>query len=265
MQMKNCLITAALAAFFLLPFSGQTAFAAELGIEDVTEVEVSAEDMDDTGEYADAPEASEADADAPESDEADADETAVVLETDGPETVELPPHPPGTATVIDYDTDPDGRLFYTIMTPDEHVFYLVIDKSSNTDNVYFLNAVTIADLAALAELPLPTQSGAATPAPPAAEPQPVEPPTIEEEAQEGGNKGMYIFIAVIAALGGGAGWYFKIYRPKQQGAASGDEYDPSMDSGENDYSDEWGDDADEANDADGATPWDEAGEVEGDE
>jgi hypothetical protein len=68
---------------------------------------------------------------------------------------------------------------------------------------------------------------------------------------------MYIFIIVIAVLGGGAGWYFKIYRPKQQGAADADEYDPAMEDTDNDYADDWGDDSDEA---DNSPTWDEDGE-----
>ena len=36
--------------------------------------------------------------------------------------------PDGTGTVVDTATDADGKEFYTIITPDEHVFYLVIDR-----------------------------------------------------------------------------------------------------------------------------------------
>ena len=45
----------------------------------------------------------------------------------------------GTGTVVDNATDEDGKEFYTITTPDENIFYLVIDKQKTTDNVYFLN------------------------------------------------------------------------------------------------------------------------------
>ncbi len=59
--------------------------------------------------------------------------------------------PDGQATVADAVTDKDGKEFYTFVTPEENVFYLVIDKERDTDNVYFLNAVTEADLMDLAE------------------------------------------------------------------------------------------------------------------
>jgi len=175
----------------------------------------------------------------------DMTETQIVAE----DTFELPALPPGTGTVIDYNTDPDGRLFYTIMTPDEHVFYLVIDKNSSPNNVYFLNAVTLADLAALAEIPLPTQSGTVT-LPPSAtgEPElPPEMPPMVEEPQSN-SMGMYIIIGLIVVAGGGAGWYFKIYRPKQERMASGDEYEPSVNEQENDYAADWGDGSDETDD-----------------
>ena len=68
-----------------------------------------------------------------------------------PEPVLTPPG--GTGTVVE-QTDEEGKEFYTIMTADENVFYLVIDRQRETENVYFLNAVTEADLLPLAELPV---------------------------------------------------------------------------------------------------------------
>ena len=58
--------------------------------------------------------------------------------------------PDGQGTVVD-DVTGDGKEFYTITTPAENIFYLVIDKQRDKENVYFLNAVTEADLMALAE------------------------------------------------------------------------------------------------------------------
>ncbi len=77
----------------------------------------------------------------------------------------------GTGTVVDNATDKEGKEFYTITTPDENIFYLVIDKQKTTDNVYFLNAVTEADLLPLAEK---SEEETAEPAP---EPEPEPEPT----------------------------------------------------------------------------------------
>ena len=54
--------------------------------------------------------------------------------------------PDGTGTVVDKATDKDGKEFYTITTPDENIFFLVIDNQKSSENVYFLNAVTETDL-----------------------------------------------------------------------------------------------------------------------
>ena len=82
----------------------------------------------------------------------------------------------GTGTVVDKATDEEGKEFYTITTPDENIFYLVIDKQKTTDNVYFLNAVTEADLLPLAEK---SEEETAEPAPePEPEPEPTRPRLI---------------------------------------------------------------------------------------
>lgn len=88
--------------------------------------------------------------------------------TPTPTPVLIPPG--GTGTVVE-QTDEDGKEFYTIMTADENVFYLVIDRQRESENVFFLNAVTEADLLPLAELPVekePEPTPAPTPVPDAA-------------------------------------------------------------------------------------------------
>lgn len=222
--MKMRILTAALAAFFMFPLFGTVAYA-------------------DGGDYP------------YEEMPPIVEKQSVPTETPPPEPTPNPFTPSGAGTVIDYAADEDGKLFYTITTPDEHVFYLVIDRQRSAENVYFLNAVTVADLAALAEIPAQPQGGAVTPTPtPPPTEAPTEPPTApdKEQKQSGGNMGMMIIIAVIVVFGGGAGWYFKIYRPKQQGAANCDEYEPSAD--EADYSGDWDDEQDETDDG---PPWDE--------
>ena len=59
--------------------------------------------------------------------------------------------PDGTGTVINNVTNEDGKEFFTITTPSKHVFYLIIDRQKNAENVYFLDAVTDKDLLALAK------------------------------------------------------------------------------------------------------------------
>mgnify|MGYP000906025640 CR=1 FL=1 len=66
-------------------------------------------------------------------------------------TVLKPLTPDGTGTVIDNVTNEDGKEFFTITTPSKHVFYLIIDRQKESENVYFLDAVTEKDLLALAQ------------------------------------------------------------------------------------------------------------------
>ena len=152
-------------------------------------------------------------------------ETEVQPETQNPFSTD------GTGTVVDNATDEDGKEFYTITTPDENIFYLVIDKQKTSDNVYFLNAVTEADL-----LPLAEKSGedAAEPSPeaePESEPEPTEPeeepaePEPEDEAKKlDSNLLGLLLVGIVALIGGGAGYYLKIYKPKHQAPDLEDDY-----------------------------------------
>jgi hypothetical protein len=88
------------------------------------------------------------------------------------------------------------------------------------------------------------------PAGPPATPEP-EP---EPEPEKSGGAGMLLAVLGVLALGGGAGWYFKIYRPKQQQAAGpGEDFDEAGEYG-GDYGGEYDD----------LPPWDEE-ETEGGE
>lgn len=144
---------------------------------------------------------------------------------DAEETKYSPLTPDGSATVVDDVTDAEGKEFYTIMTPDENVFYLIIDKQRDGENVYFLNAVTESDLLALAQKDTDSQTiTSVEPTEPepiiSPEPeQPTEPEAPEEEPEQPAAKssnGMMFLIIVIALAAGGLGYYFKIYKPKHE-------------------------------------------------
>ena len=142
--------------------------------------------------------------------------------------------PKGTGTVLDNATSEDEKEFYTIVTPDENVFYLVIDKQRDADNVYFLNAVTESDLMALAEKDGDTTTAQPVePEPqPTVTPQPEEPVTEEPKEPEqpqtqGTSPLMMVLIGVAVLAVGGLGYYFKIYKPKHEldDAADLDEFE----------------------------------------
>ena len=171
--------------------------------------------------------------------------------------------PDGTATVIDnVFIDGNGLEFFTFTTDAGNVFYLIIDRWSTKNNVYFLNAVTEWDLIALAvqgevtggngtsTSGIPTISGSGgagkdTPGEPEA---PDEPPA----KKGGGNTGMLIFLLIGVVGVGGAAYYFKIVKGKKNAPDDdiydGDDYDESDydgDPDETDGDDEFDDESDE--------------------
>lgn len=88
------------------------------------------------------------------------------------------------------------------------------------------------------------------------EPEPVEteetgePAPEEAEPETGGNMGMLLLVLAVAVIGGGAGWYFKIYRPKHEKAAEPEEdYGGELDG--YDGGEPYGDEEDDG------PPWDE--------
>ena len=165
-----------------------------------------------------------------------------------PEPEQKPFTPSGTDTVVDNATDQEGKEFFTITTPGESIFYLVIDRQRGSENVYFLNAVTLADLAALTESAgeeLPgTLAPASTPAP---DPDPEPSPEPEPEAEAKGSAAPLLLGLSVVLIGGGAGWYFKIYRPKHQKAPEPEE------------------DYDEPDPYEDGDPWDEEGGGDGEQ
>lgn len=143
--------------------------------------------------------------------------------------------PDGTGTVMDNVAEQNGKEFFTITTENENTFYLIIDRQRDSENVYLLNAVTESDLMALAEKDKSGSSQSAIPTPtpevrPTPEPTPTpEPATPDKPVQGGVGTIIFIIIAVLAA--GGAGYYFKIYKPRKD-ASQADEDEEYEDEGE---------------------------------
>lgn len=175
------------------------------------------------------------------------DSTTQPPDNEQPEQTPRPLTPEGQATVLDDATEQDGKEFFTFTTPNENTFYLVIDKQRDSENVYFLNAVTESDLQALAEKDKePEASVSAIPEPkpepvctctdkcapgavntdcpvcavsmkdctgtaPAVDPEPEPEPEKPEKGSSGGAM-ILLLLAVLAA--GGAGYYLKVWKPK---------------------------------------------------
>ena len=145
-----------------------------------------------------------------------------------------------------------NKQFITVQTSGGATFYLVIDYDKPVDEegeqyeTYFLNMVDEADLLAAAEAAGVEQAVCSCSEKCEAgavntecavcsvnknkcagtQPEPVE---TEENAPEdtepetGGNPGMLLAVLAVAVIGGGAAFYFKVIRPKQQKAAGPEE------------------------------------------
>lgn len=151
---------------------------------------------------------------------------------------EIPFTPNGQATVLDHASGEDGKEFFTITTANNNVFYLIVDRQREEENVYFLNAVTETDLLSLAqadeqpELILEPEEEPTCSCTQKCEAGDVNtlcpvckenrkacvgevPEKPEPEAKES-NAGLILFVVLTLVVGGAVGWYFKIYRPKQE-------------------------------------------------
>ncbi len=205
--------------------------------------------------------------------------------TIGTEGVKLPENqggepltPDGNMTLIDDILQEGGyfvsdeqkvanKQFITLQSKNGNYFYLVIDRSGDTENVYFLNLVDESDLLALME----EADGGTTVAcsctdkcvvgaiktdcevcrsnmsectgkekvvdttpEPTAEPD-KEPDTDEDK--DSGNTAMIALVVLLIAGGGGALYWFKFRKnkPDTKGTSNLDDYDYGEDEDDEDY------------------------------
>ena len=141
--------------------------------------------------------------------------------------------PSGTGTVKEVYADEDGRKFYTVQTPAGNTFYLIIDFTQQTENVYFLDAVAEKDLLALIE----QAGGTVTTVPESSAPDmntgdaPTSQPSGEAPAEQPGSiSGLFsmILVGAVVVIGGGAALYFKVIRKKRGCQSSQEEYEEDI-------------------------------------
>lgn len=164
-------------------------------------------------------------------------------ETEAPSETETPADEPqgqitpdGNLTLVD-DLDYSSRAglqFMTVTSKDGHVFYIVIDRTANSENVYFLNQVDAADLMALMndeqkeeylkEQEAKQQEQQQTTVTPAQQetqaPSETEQPAQTEAEKQPLNNSM-VMIAVFGVIGIGviAAYYFMKIKPKKNGSS----------------------------------------------
>ena len=136
--------------------------------------------------------------------------------------------PKGNAQLADDISDNENLQFITVTARDGNVFYFVIDKGAQSENVYFLNTVDESDLEALVEKsdkkptatskPEQTENTAETDSTENdkkntdSKTEKTEQP---EQNRPKNNSGLFIILALAAAAGIG-GYYYKVILPKKK-------------------------------------------------
>ena len=136
--------------------------------------------------------------------------------------------PKGNAQLADDVSDNENLQFITVTARDGNVFYFVIDKGAQSENVYFLNTVDESDLEALVEKSdkKPTATAKPEQTENTAETDSTENDTKDkkdkaekteqpEQKQQKNNSGLFIILALAAAAGVG-GYYYKVILPKKK-------------------------------------------------
>lgn len=142
--------------------------------------------------------------------------------------------PDGNLTLVD-DSKSGDKEFITVQTKDGNTFYLIIDRASGEDNVYFLNLVDEEDLLALIDdetFVSEYKNGAADTEDTGLEETAASEPEVTaepaEKASEAKSSGPLLVIVLIMLLAGGAAvWFFKFRKPNPsaKGPTDLDDYD----------------------------------------
>lgn len=155
------------------------------------------------------------------------------------------------------------KQFITLESKSGNIFYLVIDRNGDEENVYFMNLVDEADLMTLIEA---NEDGTKAPVctctdkytvgaiktdceicrsnmsecvgkEPVVEPEPTEP--VEKPVEEKPSTNILpLLILLIAGAGGGAFYWFKIRKPKDKNPGNSDLDDYDFGQNEDDYDEE---------------------------
>lgn len=137
--------------------------------------------------------------------------------------------PKGNAQLADDVSDNENLQFITVTARDGNVFYFIIDKGAQSENVYFLNTVDESDLEALAlkSDKKPTETSKPEQTENTAETDLTENDTKDnsdtkaekseqtEQNKQKSNFGLLIVLALAAAVGIG-GYYYKVILPKKK-------------------------------------------------
>lgn len=127
----------------------------------------------------------------------------------------------GNGQLVDDISDDETKQFLTIQTKNGNTFFMVLDRSRNTENVYMLSLIDENDLADFLE---ETGQEPETETPPIEIPEPETVAEIEAGAEEteqepeesGMNVGALLALALLLIGGIGGYYYFRVIKPKKE-------------------------------------------------
>ncbi len=131
---------------------------------------------------------------------------------------------PGNGQLVDDLSEDESKQFLTIQTKNGNTFFMVLDRSNNTENVYMLSMIDENDLAEFIgdgqEEPEQEQPAVVIPETEkpsvSAEPEAETEIKPETEEKKGGMSTGALFAVVLLLVGGiGGFYYFKVLKPKQ--------------------------------------------------
>ena len=142
------------------------------------------------------------------------EQTEVAAQEETQEGEATPFSIPGNGEVLDDKQEDETKEFLTIQTKNGNTFFLVLDRSNNTENVYMLSMVDENDLAEFIDI----EKNEETPQVVLPETEKTQTEIPEESETETVNTGALLAIGLLAAGGIGAGYYFKVVKPKKEEA-----------------------------------------------
>ena len=127
----------------------------------------------------------------------------------------------GNGQLVDDISDDETKQFLTIQTKNGNTFFMVLDRSRNTENVYMLSLIDEDDLADFleetAQEPEPEDPLIEIPEPETAAEAEADPEETEPEPEESGmNVGALLALALLLIGGIGGYYYFRIIKPKKE-------------------------------------------------
>lgn len=141
----------------------------------------------------------------------------VIMEETPEETEATPFSVAGNGELLDDITNDETKQFLTVQTKNGNTFFMVIDRSRNSENVYMLSLIDEYDLAEFIEEektePVEEKLAVIVEEP---RPEPVQEESQPEPEKGGMGMGALLTIVLLGAGCVGGYYYFRILKPKRE-------------------------------------------------